>query len=184
MKQIDCRKMCKCSEKTAPASAAGRIVVAGLSIARRNMPGASWPENARIVQKNRPFMIFAFFGAGSKPAIAPEASAQNATPWNHENAESFERFASRAKTSGRIKSPLRPPRNSATLLTAAGDRNQDRQVATSAKEIRKRGHGVHRGHRVARQTPIREPSAERGRLPFYSADSAKGDSPRRFSDRQ
>ncbi len=31
--------------------------------------------------------------------------------------------------------------------------------------------------------PIREPSAEKGTVPFCSEDSAKGDSPRRFSDR-
>jgi hypothetical protein len=31
--------------------------------------------------------------------------------------------------------------------------------------------------------PIREPPAERGTVPFTSADSGKGDGPRRFSDR-
>jgi hypothetical protein len=31
--------------------------------------------------------------------------------------------------------------------------------------------------------PIREPPAERGTVPFCSENYAKGDSPRRFSDR-
>ena len=36
---------------------------------------------------------------------------------------------------------------------------------------------------VAPLEPIREPPAERGKVPFCFADYAKGDSPRRFSDR-
>ena len=105
--------MSKCSEKIAPVSAAGRVLSRGLSAAGRKMQGASWPETAGIVRKNRPFTIFEFFRAGSKPVIASGATAQIAPVWNHEHAESPEETALRPETSRRIKLPARDTHRSA-----------------------------------------------------------------------
>jgi hypothetical protein len=116
--QIGWRKMRKCSEKTARVSAASLILVPGLAAAGRRMPSASWPAIARIVRENRPFAIFEFFRAGSKLAIAPEATAQIAPVWNHEIAKSREEIAPRSEICGRIELHARRPHNSAKLRAA------------------------------------------------------------------
>ncbi len=110
--------MSKCSEKNGPVFAAGRIVVHGLPAAWRKILGAGSPKTERIVRENRPLTNFEFFRAGSKPAIAPGASAQIRQVWNGENAKSCEKFATRSETSGCIKFDALPPRNSAGLLAA------------------------------------------------------------------
>jgi hypothetical protein len=64
MPQVVGGKMSQCTAKTAARSATGTNLSLLLPAAGRKIPGARWPETARIVRENRPFAIFEFFRGG------------------------------------------------------------------------------------------------------------------------
>ena len=107
--------MNKCSEKTAPCLAAGRNLPRRLPGWDRTIHRADSARVASIVRDNRPFTIFEFLLAGSKPTTARRATAQIAQVLAMKNATSFENFAPRPQICRRIKTHRRPPRNSAEL---------------------------------------------------------------------
>ena len=112
MRQIVGRKMSKSSEKNALRFAAGSILLDHPPRRKLAVRHAGCPRNLRILRENRLSLIRDFFGAGSKPFIAPRVTAQIARVSATRNAISFEKIAPRSQTGGRIMSHSHPPHNS------------------------------------------------------------------------